>query len=530
MLERAGPDCQCHTEWCLRQAFCASYAPFPPTGLQPLYNDSVITPAQLPVIGPPVTCGGDGLFWNATFDQHRLLVNCTVTPSIPVLFTTPMGNGTGVQGTGPLIGLTTVTTATTLNCSSGQIPTITWDQFGRVTMGSCTGGVPVVAGNGTIVFENVAHETTLGVNVTNGTTYVTYGTVQPIDVTSTPTFAGATINGASTFNLAAQTVAPPTLLGSPTAVPLRVTGFAAVPGAPVNTLLTPAIIIDAQNGYATMGMQSRNVDDSMLYWDMYPSLGACPGPCFAWFTSAASVTGAAWYKNLGTVSLLFGAQQGAGGIQTTVSPAVSFTDSSATMLVPTTVQSTFGVTSTTTLAAASATSLTLGTPLGIGSGGTNSGTALGGSVNLMINNGAGAIKEGTTAYLRYFVSGLTISCGGVLGLTMTITFTRAGDTIAYLIDVPGNIPFNPAAPCHAVTTVNGVPLGLMPNGNPRGLCAPGHGSFNGNDATVTACITVLASNSVLVTYYFGDFTTFLPGTNYELAGLSIANSAGTVFT
>lgn len=513
----------------------ARAGPFPAsdthTGLQPLYNDSVITPGQLPVIGPPVTCGGDGVFWNASFDQHRLLVNCTVTPSIPVLFTTPMGNGTGVQGTGPLIGLTAVTTATTLNCSSGQIPTITWDQFGRVTMGTCTGGVPVVAGNGTIVFENVAHETTLDVNVTNGTTYVTYGTVQPIDVTSTPTFAGATVNGASTFNLAAQSVAPPTLLGSPTTVPLRITGFAAVPGAPVNTLLTPAWILDANNGYATMGGQSRNVDDSMLYWDMYPSLGACPAPCFAWFTSAGSVTGAAWWKNLGTVSLLFGAQQGAGGIQTTVSPAVSFSSSSATMLVPTTVQSTFGVTSTTTLAATSATSLTLGTPLGIASGGTNSGTALGGSVNLMINNGAGAIKEGTTAYLRHSATGLSVNCGGVLaGITMEVLFARAGDTISYVFIVTDNVPFNPAAPCHAVTTVNVVPSGLMPSGDPKGLCGRGRGNLDGNDATVTACITPLGPNSVLVTYYFGDFTTFLPGSTYELAGVSIANTAGTPFT
>jgi len=74
------------------------------------------------------------------------------------------------------------------------LPSGTINAYGIFTVTNCfdASGFGGNGGNITNILA-VAHETT--VSITNGT--ATVGTVQPIDVTSSPTFAGATLTGAT---------------------------------------------------------------------------------------------------------------------------------------------------------------------------------------------------------------------------------------------------------------------------------------------------------------------------------------------
>ena len=147
-----------------------------PNGLSFLYNTSVLAPGNLPLVaGMPTTCGGDALFWNASYDQYGRLENCSVGPSTPMLITTPI-SGIGISGTGPSINLVAIPGLPanwTLNCGSSGTPFLTGDQYGRVHSESCVNSsAPILLANST-VFAAVAQETTLvvsyGVNATTGT-------------------------------------------------------------------------------------------------------------------------------------------------------------------------------------------------------------------------------------------------------------------------------------------------------------------------------------------------------------------------
>jgi hypothetical protein len=225
--------------------------------------------------------------------------------------------------------------------SSSCIPFLEGDGKGRITYQTCINLTVASLANGTLILAT-PHETTV---MTNGTT-ITVGTVQPIDVTSTPTFAGITINGAAQFN---ANGAPPVISLSPTVEPIELTGRAATSGVFGDYLFTPALVWYPGVSYPSRTDQSRNYDDSLIAFDVTTSQELTPSVQFTWLGSATSVTPYAIWKNSNALNFLSFTQPGSAGAQVTPSTMLTMTPAAAAFMIPVTMASTLIVSGATTL-------------------------------------------------------------------------------------------------------------------------------------------------------------------------------------
>lgn len=216
--------------------------------------------------------------------------------------------------------------------SSSCIPFLEGDNKGRIHYQACINLSVTALPNGT-VFLSTPHETTI---MNNGSA-ITFGTVQPIDVTSTPTFAGITINGAGEFNANGAPLAGLTL---PTSAPVLLTGRAATSGVFGDYLFTPVLAFyNGANTPPTRVDQCRNVDDCLTMFDGYTSQVPFP-TAFDWLGSTPGFTPYAIWKNSNALNFLAFTQPGSPSAQVTPISLLTLTPAAAAFMIPVTMTGT----------------------------------------------------------------------------------------------------------------------------------------------------------------------------------------------
>jgi hypothetical protein len=252
-----------------------------------------------------VTVGCDGRVYNISNGPVVLTVNTTF----------------GGVVTGPYNNLQFVNiTGLPSNWSVGSqtcIPTIDGNGQGFVTGFACNNFTITSFTNETTIV-NVPHETTVMINGS----VITIGTVQPIDVTSTPTFAGITItnsggykgagfqvlgggefdgNGGSSAWIPSQVVGATGYTAGfyPSITPLIISGLPTTGSYfPTANENVPTIVFSPGTARTTLTLSSLGAGNSYISWDMVQGVvqtgSLTYGP--AWVTTTTGVVGYAFYS------------------------------------------------------------------------------------------------------------------------------------------------------------------------------------------------------------------------------------------
>jgi hypothetical protein len=424
--------------------------------------------------------------------------------------------------------------------SSSCIPFLEGDNKGRIHYQACINLSVTALPNGT-VFLSTPHETTI---MNNGSA-ITFGTVQPIDVTSTPTFAGITINGAGEFNANGAPLAGLTL---PTSAPVLLTGRAATSGVFGDYLFTPVLAFyNGANTPPTRVDQCRNVDDCLTMFDGYTSQVPFP-TAFDWLGSTPGFTPYAIWKNSNALNFLAFTQPGSPSAQVTPIPMLAMTPAASAFLVPvtmagtlivsgaTTLQSTLDVTSTLTAHGNAVVDGVLSlpnTPLYAIYGGTGSGATLAGN-NVMISQAGangGKIVEAPLLTQSIFQSATVSWTGGTHSISIVgLRMHRVSRLFVMLIHLTVNFgvvsltiqglgfPFNPSSS----STVN-APAGTIPTAfRPASQsCYFTYGTRGGLSSDVLLYFCVVPNGALAWGFVdsagFNQLSAFLSGTIWSIS-------------
>ena len=318
-----------------------------------------------------------------------------------------------------------------LSCFSSMrqtcIPTIDGNGQGFVTGFACNNFTITGLTNSTVIV-NVPHETTV---MTNGSV-ITIGTVQPIDVTSSPTFAtlklnnynvlspgitGFQVTGGAEFDGGGGTT--PWTFSSPAGgtnfadglypaiQPVIIAGTASTGTyGPFANQNVPTIVFSPSSTRTTLTLSSLNPGNSYMAFDMAYGVIATGFATWApaWLTTTPGVVGYAWYATGNTLQLVVGTPA---SLDEAMATSVQFTASPSGITVGT---------------------FTVGNNLLVDGGALVDGgfSANSAIVSTDLTVGENTLLEGTVTLSSFPANQFVTTTTGGLLTTLDITFWRIG--------------------------------------------------------------------------------------------------------